>query len=163
MCIWRVCIGGVGCGWAQLLPCQKLKDVYDGIKATYSGYGLPPGASVSCWAWMSVKKSVIKSTLYSAHSCPRGIGAALVWPDGVCKLRADLQLTLKQCNNALGVSAFEKELQAWRWPSQHLHFILIIVRNWECMSSLSHSGFYLVSDYIDLWVLVLIRIDAQTL
>jgi hypothetical protein len=59
--------------------------------------------------------------------------------------------------------AFEKELQACWWPSQHLHFILIIVRNWEHMGSLSHSGYYLVSNYIDLSVRVLIGIDAQTL
>jgi hypothetical protein len=58
------------------------------------------------------------------------------------------------------VPAFEKELQGCWWPSQHLPFILTIVRNWQCMSSLLHSGYYLVSNYMNY---LSIAIDAQTL
>jgi hypothetical protein len=52
------------------------------------------------------------------------------------------------------VLAFEKELQGCWWPSQHLPFILIIVRNWQ---SLPHSGCHLVNNFLS------IVIDAQTL
>jgi hypothetical protein len=57
------------------------------------------------------------------------------------------------------VPAFEIELQGW-WPAQHLPFIITIVRNWQCMSSLPHSGYYLVSNYMNYLIIV---IDAQTL
>jgi hypothetical protein len=51
--------------------------------------------------------------------------------------------------NVLSVPAFEKELQGCWWPSQCLPFILTVVRNWQCMSSLPHSGYYLVSNYMN--------------
>jgi hypothetical protein len=83
-------------------------------------------------SYISVLKIYDKVTNTSGN---RG-GAGMT---GVCKFRVALQLTLKQCKilyKVLSVPAFEKELQACWWFSQHLLFILIIVRNWLVMNEL---------------------------